>query len=77
MPFTVELDERTATVLQELAANEKRTASDVIRDAVAGYPGKRKRPLPRGAGKYRSGQPDIAQHAREILRQEAQEGKWP
>ncbi len=77
MSFTVELDDPTAAAVRELAANENRTASEVIRDAVAAYPGKGKRPLPQGVGKYRSGQADIAQHAREILRQDVQEGKWP
>lgn len=52
MSFTVELDEQTAAVVQELAANEQRSASEVIRDAVAAYPGKPKRPLPKGVGKY-------------------------
>ena len=77
MSFTVELDDQTAAAVQELAASENRTASEVVRDAVAAYPGKRKRPLPQGVGKYRSGQPDLAQHAREALRQDARGGKWP
>jgi len=86
MSFTVELDEQTAAVVQELAATEKRSASEVIHDALTVYacqpkqqrlPSTRRRQLPIGVGKYRSGQPDIAQHAREILRQDVQEGKWP
>lgn len=77
MALTIELDEQTAAVVQALAANEKRSVSDVIRDAVAAYPGRQKRPLPKGVGKYRSGQSDIAQNVREILRKDVQEGKWP
>lgn len=86
MSFTVELDEQTAAVVQELAATENRPASDVVRDALAVYAGQpkpqqlpagKRRKLPLGVGKYSSGQSDIAQHAREILRRDVQEGKWP
>jgi len=41
----------------------------VIHDALAAYAGKRTRPLPRGVGKYSSGQPDLAQRDEEILRE--------
>ncbi len=37
MSVSVELDEQTAAVAQELAANEQRSASDVIHDALAMY----------------------------------------
>ena len=37
MSLTVELDEQTAAVVQKLAANEKRSASEVIHDALAVY----------------------------------------
>jgi hypothetical protein len=77
MSFSVELDEQTAAVVQELAVNENRTASDVIRDAVAAYPGKRKRRLPKGAGKYSSGQAGIAQNILAILLKDVEEGRWP
>jgi hypothetical protein len=77
MPVTIELDEQTAAVVQELAANENRSAGEVIRDALAAYPGRRKRSLPKGVGKYRSGQSDIAQNLREILRKDVEDGKWP
>jgi predicted transcriptional regulator len=77
MSLTIELDEQTAAVVQALAANENRSVSDVIRDAVAAYPGRRNRPLPKGVGKYQSGQPDTAQNIREIIRKDVQEGKWP
>jgi hypothetical protein len=66
---------KTAAVLQALAANEKRSVNDVLRDAVAAHPGRGKRPLPKGIGKYRSGQSGIAQNIRKILRKDIQEGK--
>jgi predicted transcriptional regulator len=77
MSFTVELDEQTAAVVQELAANEKRSASEVIHDALAAYTGKRKRRLPKGVGKYSSGHTDTAQKVDEILRDAVKEGLWP
>lgn len=77
MSFTIELDEQTAAAVQALAAHEKRSAGEVIRDAVAAYPGKRKRPLPKGAGKYRSGFTDTAQRVDELLSDAVQEGRWP
>ncbi len=77
MSFTVQLDEQTAAVVQELAAKENRPPEQVIHDALAVYAGRRKRRLPRGIGKYSSGQPDLAQRDEELLRQAAKEGLWP
>jgi predicted transcriptional regulator len=77
MSFTVELDEKTAAVVQELAAEEKRSASEVVRDALTRYARRGKRALPKGAGKYRSGRSDTAEKAEEILRDAVKEGKWP
>ena len=54
MSLTVELDEQTAAMVQKLAANEQRSASEVINDALAVYAGFLERPPPKGAGKYRT-----------------------
>jgi len=56
MSFSIELDEQTAAVVQELAAKQTRAPTQVIHDALAAYAGKRKRPVPRGVGKFSSGQ---------------------
>jgi predicted transcriptional regulator len=77
MSFSVELDEQTAAVVQELAASERRSVSEVIRDALASYPGKRSRPLRRGAGQYRSGRHDTSQKVDDLLRDTVKEGQWP
>lgn len=77
MSLIVELDDRTAAAVTELAANENRTASEVIRDAVAAYPGKRKGKLPRGVGKYSSAHTDTAQRVDEILSDAVKDGLWP
>lgn len=77
MSVSVELDEQTAAVAQELAANEQRSASDVIHDALAMYASLGKRPMPTGMGKYRSGRSGTSANAREILRQAVKDGEWP
>jgi hypothetical protein len=74
---TVELDEKTAAVVQELAAEEQRSASEVIRDAMAVYAQLGKRPLPKGIGKYHSGRSDVSAKARELIREAVMEGQWP
>ena len=53
MSFTVDLDEKTAEVVQELAAEEQRAASDVIRDALAAYVQRGEAPAPQGNGQIR------------------------
>ena len=77
MPLTVELDEQTAAVVQALAAGENRSASEVIRDAMAAYASVGKRPLPKGAGKYRSGRTDTSEKVDDILRDAVRDGIWP
>ena len=77
MSLTVELDEQTAAVVQKLAANEQRSASEVIHDALAVSAGFRERPLPKGAGKYRSGRTDTSANVDEILADAVKEGLWP
>jgi hypothetical protein len=77
MSFSIELDEQTAAVVQELATKENRAPAQVIHDALAAYAGKRKRPLPRGVGKFSSGQADLAQRDEELLRKAAKQGIWP
>ncbi len=67
MSYTVELDERTAAVIQELAATENRSVGEVIRDALNIYTEKSKRTLPKGAGKYRSGHTDTSQTVDALL----------
>ena len=77
MSLTVELDEQTAAVVQKLAANEQRSASEVMHDALTVYAGFRERPLPKGAGKYRSGRTDTSANVDEILADAVKEGLWP
>jgi len=74
--ITIELTGPAADKLRRLADTEQRSEAEIVRDALEAYaPAKRK--LPRGAGKYSSGQRDLAQKDEEILRNAVKEGLWP
>lgn len=77
MSLNIEVDEETAAAVQQLAANENRSTSAVIRDALAAYASLGQRPPPTGMGKYHSGRGDTSVNAREILRQAVEDGEWP
>ena len=77
MSMTIELDDETAAVLQRLASAQRRTESDVVRDAVSAYAQQVPRALLKGVGSYHSGQTDVSAKARQILREAAKEGQWP
>ncbi|MBS0264220.1 MAG: CopG family transcriptional regulator [Planctomycetes bacterium] len=77
MTITVELDEKTAATIQQLATSENRPASDVIHDALAAYVSIRRPAFPKGTGKYHSGRSDTSEHVDEILREAVREGQWP
>jgi hypothetical protein len=48
----------------------------MIRDALQKFTRRHQRPLPRGLGKYSSGENNVSGRAREILRQAAKKGRW-
>ena len=72
----VELSGQAAERLRHLAETERRSEAEIVSEALAAYP-PRKRKLPTGAGKYHSGQSDVAQHAEDILHDAVEEGTWP
>jgi len=73
---TVYLDQEIALALRQLAAVQGRSQAELIRDALATYTKQAVRPAPKGIGKYRSGEPDVAQRAKEILGAAAKRGRW-
>lgn len=74
--ITIQLTGPVAEKLRHLSETERRSEADIVGDALESYaPTKRK--LPTGAGKYRSGQPDVAQNDEEILRDAVNERRWP
>ncbi len=74
--FTVHLDDDLADLLRRLAAAQKRSETDIVRDALAGYI-QTARPQPTGMGKYHSGQSNVSEQARDLLRQAVKDGQWP
>jgi len=72
--ITIELQDNEVDALRSLAAAEQRSEADILRTALAAYSS---RPLPKGMGKYQSGRSDTSKKAREILRDEVREGRWP
>jgi len=77
MSFTIQLDDKTAEVLQQLASTENRTEGEVVRDALAAYAQTGNRVLPKGIGKYHSGQGNVSAKARELIREAVREKQWP
>jgi predicted transcriptional regulator len=73
---TVYLDTDVALSLRRMAESEGRSQAELIRDALEKYTRGRKRPLPRGLGKYSSGKSDVSERAPEILREAAKKGRW-
>ena len=73
--LTLYLEEETAAVLKQLATTEGVSEAELVRDALAVYRSSRARPLPKGAGAYRSGRSDVSSQAKELLRQAAHQRK--
>ncbi|MGP0070215.1 MAG: ribbon-helix-helix protein, CopG family [Isosphaeraceae bacterium] len=76
-PAPIILDEQTAATIRQLASQERRSETEVVRDALALYARTGPRPLPVGVGKYRSGSHDVAQQAGALIRDAVKEGRWP
>jgi hypothetical protein len=73
---TVYLDALTALALRQLAAVRGRSQAELVRDALTRYMRRAIRPPAKGIGKYRSGSPDVAQRATEILAGAAKRRRW-
>jgi len=73
---TVYLDPDLALTLRQLATSEGRAQAELIREALAEYARRRKRPAIPGIGEFDSGRTDTSQKAEQILRRAAGRGKW-
>jgi predicted transcriptional regulator len=73
---TVYLDADLALTLRQLATSEGRPQAELIREALAEYPRRKKRPAIPGLGEFDSGHADTSQKAEQILRRAAVRGKW-
>ena len=74
--ITVQLNDNIAEELRQLAATQKRSETEIVCEALAAYV-QTARPLPKGLGKYRSGQSNVSEQARDLLRQAVKEKQWP
>ena len=73
---TVYLDTDVALSLRRMADSQGRTQAELIRDALASYTRKAKRPKLPGIGEFDSGHADTSERADEILKRAAKQGKW-
>ncbi|HEV8039173.1 MAG TPA: hypothetical protein VGP62_09955 [Bryobacteraceae bacterium] len=76
MKTTVYLDSEIVLSLRQRAASQERKQAELIRDALVAYTRDGKRRLPRGLGKYDSGEWDVSERAKQILHDAAKRGKW-
>ena len=74
--ITVHLNDDMAEELRRLAAAQERSETDIVCEALAVYV-QTARPLPKGMGKYRSGQGNVSEQARDLLRQAVKNKQWP
>jgi metal-responsive CopG/Arc/MetJ family transcriptional regulator len=74
--ITVPLNDDIAEELRRLAAAQERSEIDIVREAVAAYV-QTTRPLPKGVGKYHSGQGHLSEQARDLVRQAVKDQQWP
>jgi len=73
---TVYLDNDAALTLRQVAIQEGRSQAELIRDALAAYTARQRRPLIPGVGEFDSGETGVSERAEEILRRASANGKW-
>ena len=74
--IAIEISGPAAEKLRRLVESEHRSEAEIVGDALEAYAPTRRR-LPRGVGKYRSDRNDTSRRVDEILREAAEEGRWP
>jgi transcriptional regulator of met regulon len=74
--ITVHLNDEMAQELHRISVAQARTETDIVCEALAAYV-QTVRPLPKGMGKYRSGQTNVSERARDLIREAAKEKQWP
>jgi predicted transcriptional regulator len=63
----VELSDDIARELSDLAVAQKRSETEIVREALAAYV-RTARPMPKGMGQYRSGTADTSERTSDIIR---------
>jgi len=76
---TIYLGEEEALALKRLSQLHHRPQSELIREAITKYvreqDRKHARPLPTGAGMYRSGRSDVSSKAEQLLKKKAKSSR--
>jgi predicted transcriptional regulator len=73
---TVYLDSDTVRALRQMAKTQGRSQAELIREAVATYTQKAKRPKIPGIGEFDSGHIDTSERAEQLLSRAAKRGRW-
>jgi metal-responsive CopG/Arc/MetJ family transcriptional regulator len=74
--ITVHLNDDMAEELRRMATAQARSETDIVCAALAAYV-QTVRPLPKGMGRYHSGQGNVSEQARDLLRQAVKDKQWP
>ena len=74
--ITVHINDEVAHELRRLAEAQERSETEIVCEALAAYV-QTARPLPKGMGRYRSGQTKVSEQARDLIRQAVKEKQWP
>lgn len=73
---TVYLDAAIMVTLRQLSQQEGRSQAELIRDALAEFAQRRKRPPIPGVGEFDSGESSVSRNAEKVLREASAQGKW-
>ncbi len=74
--ITVQVSENIAAELRRLASLQARSETEIVCEALAAYV-QATRPAPKGMGNYHSGQSDVSEQARDLLRKAVKDKQWP
>ncbi|MBZ5611017.1 MAG: ribbon-helix-helix domain-containing protein [Acidobacteriia bacterium] len=77
MEITVDLDIDTALKLRAMAQAQDRSVDQLIQEVLRAYTSRYKRPCITGLGEFDSGETDVSERAREILKEAVRKGEWP
>jgi hypothetical protein len=74
--ITIGLKDDIAADLHRFAVAQERSETEIVCEALTAYV-RTARPVPKGMGKYRSGQGNVSEQALGLIRQAAKDGLWP
>lgn len=74
--ITIQINDEIAQELRRLAEAQNRSETDIACEALAAYV-QVARPSPKANGKYHSGQSNVSEQARDLLRQAVKDKQWP